>query len=76
MQIAHAAEGLRQKQEVGVYQLVASPKQAHGDEKTAVGKKRTTEPGHSDTIRHREDNCQERTAALTNGGSRYPLKIP
>ena len=39
----------------------------------AAAKKRPPEPRRRDTIRRREDNCQERTGDRTNGGSRYRL---
>ena len=48
--------------------------QAHGDEEIAVGKEWSMQPGHSDTVRHREDNCQGRTADRRTGGPRYPLR--
>ena len=67
-------KGSRQQPEVGVGQLQAPPEQADRDEEISVGKEGATQPRHSDTIRHREDDCQRRTADRKNGGLRYPLR--
>jgi hypothetical protein len=58
MQRPRAAEGARQEAEIELAQLGAPFEQPHRDEDISIRKKRTPEPKHGRTIRHREDDWQ------------------